>query len=55
MNGGAPMRIGWICLAAVSAGILGFGIVVAVVPPAGTRCSTAPTRSPPPGLACSAG
>ncbi|WP_020658717.1 hypothetical protein [Amycolatopsis benzoatilytica] len=29
------VRIGWICLAAVSAGILGFGIVVALVPPAG--------------------
>ncbi|WP_116205377.1 hypothetical protein [Amycolatopsis circi] len=35
MNSGTPMRIGWICLAAVSAGILGFGIVVAIVPPAG--------------------
>jgi hypothetical protein len=29
------VRIGWICLAVVSAGILGFGIVVAVAPPAG--------------------
>ncbi|MFB9930700.1 hypothetical protein ACFORO_38225 [Amycolatopsis halotolerans] len=35
MDGRTPMRIGWICLAAVSAGILGFGIVVAVAPPAG--------------------
>ncbi|WAL63248.1 hypothetical protein ORV05_19680 [Amycolatopsis cynarae] len=29
------MRISWICLAVVSAGILGFGLVVAVAPPAG--------------------
>ncbi|WP_406630954.1 hypothetical protein [Amycolatopsis sp. WGS_07] len=35
MSSGTPMRIGWICLAAVSAGILGFGIVVLVAPPAG--------------------
>ncbi|MFD2467582.1 hypothetical protein [Amycolatopsis silviterrae] len=35
MSSGTPMRIGWICLAAVSAGILGFGIVVVVAPPAG--------------------
>lgn len=35
MDGRTPMRIGWICLAVVSAGILGFGIVVAIAPPAG--------------------
>jgi len=29
------VRIGWICLAVVSSGILGFGIVVALVPPGG--------------------
>lgn len=29
------MRVGWICLVAVSLGIAGFGGVVAVVPPAG--------------------
>ncbi|GAA1024580.1 MULTISPECIES: hypothetical protein [Amycolatopsis] len=35
MNSGTLMRIGWICLAVVSAGILAFGIVVLVAPPAG--------------------
>lgn len=29
------VRLGWICLAVVSAGILGFGVVVAIAPPAG--------------------
>jgi hypothetical protein len=29
------MRAGWICLVAVSLGIAGFGLVVAVAPPAG--------------------
>lgn len=29
------MRIGWLCLTAVSGGLLGFGIVVLVAPPAG--------------------
>ncbi|MFE3178234.1 hypothetical protein ACFXPA_46755 [Amycolatopsis sp. NPDC059090] len=55
MNSGTLMRIGWICLAVVSAGILAFGIVVLVAPPAGDARSTAPTRSPPPGSGCSAG
>ncbi|WP_364397042.1 hypothetical protein [Pseudarthrobacter sp. LMD1-1-1.1] len=30
------MRVGWLCLAAVSAGILVFGVVVALFPPACT-------------------
>lgn len=29
------MRVGWLCLAAVSLGILVFGVVVALFPPAG--------------------
>ncbi|SFW75309.1 hypothetical protein [Amycolatopsis australiensis] len=29
------MRVGWISLAAVSLGIAGFGVVVAIAPPAG--------------------
>jgi hypothetical protein len=29
------LRIGWLCLAAVSLGILGFGVVVAIAPPPG--------------------
>ncbi|WP_210718195.1 hypothetical protein [Amycolatopsis acididurans] len=29
------VRVGWICLLVVSAGILGFGVVLAVAPPAG--------------------
>lgn len=29
------VRVGWICLAAISLGILGFGVVVMVAPPAG--------------------
>jgi len=29
------MRIGWLCLAAASLGILGFGVLVAVFPPDG--------------------
>ncbi|HWD03419.1 MAG TPA: hypothetical protein VG674_13300 [Amycolatopsis sp.] len=35
MSGRAAVRVGWICLAAVSLGILGFGAVVLVAPPAG--------------------
>lgn len=35
MRDEAAVRIGWLCLVVVSAGLLGFGVVVAVVPPVG--------------------
>jgi hypothetical protein len=35
MRTAVVMRISWLCLAAVSVGVLGFGLVIVVVPPSG--------------------